>query len=90
MDGPLFIFWQQVGSKIKGPAAGPGDDAAIAISIVQRNIIGFQPMVHQRTAEGFIGPGKQIMLPGRCLPLQVKYLRPWRRSSGEHPAHSSE
>jgi putative transposase len=29
------------------------------------------------------------MLPGRCLPGQVKYLRPWRSSSGGHPAHSS-
>jgi putative transposase len=36
------------------------------------------------------------MLPGRSLPKQVKYLRPWprsrrqpRSSSGGHPAHSS-
>ncbi len=29
------------------------------------------------------------MLPGRCLPWQVKYLRPWRSSSGGHPAQSS-
>jgi putative transposase len=29
------------------------------------------------------------MLPGRCLPQQVKYLRPWRSSSGGHPARSS-
>jgi putative transposase len=33
------------------------------------------------------------LLPGRCLPQQVKYLRPWprhrRRSSGGHPARSS-
>jgi putative transposase len=29
------------------------------------------------------------MLPDRCLPQQVKYLRPWRSSSGGHPAHSS-
>jgi putative transposase len=34
-----------------------------------------------------------VMLPGRSLPQQVKYLRPWpghpRSSSGGHPAHSS-
>jgi putative transposase len=34
-----------------------------------------------------------VMLPGRSLPVQVKYLRPWprqpRRSSGGHPARSS-
>src|SRR5262249_9211624 len=29
------------------------------------------------------------MLPGRLLPQQVKYLRPWRSSSGGHPAGSS-
>jgi putative transposase len=29
------------------------------------------------------------MLPGRPLPQQVKYLRPWRSSSGGHPARSS-
>ena len=29
------------------------------------------------------------MLPGRALPQQVKYLRPWRSSSGGHPARSS-
>jgi putative transposase len=33
------------------------------------------------------------MLPGRSLPQQVKYLRPWprqpRSSSGGHPARSS-
>ncbi len=33
------------------------------------------------------------LLPGRCLPQQVKYLRPWpghpRSSSGGHPARSS-
>jgi putative transposase len=29
------------------------------------------------------------MLPGRCLPVQVKYLRPWRSSSGGHPARRS-
>jgi putative transposase len=29
------------------------------------------------------------MLPGRSLPQQVRYLRPWRRSSGGHPARSS-
>jgi len=29
------------------------------------------------------------LLPGRSLPQQVKYLRPWRSSSGGHPAHSS-
>jgi putative transposase len=33
------------------------------------------------------------MLPGRCLPQQVKYLRPWprqpRSSSGGHPARRS-
>jgi putative transposase len=29
------------------------------------------------------------MLPGRALPSQVKYLRPWRSSSGGHPARSS-
>jgi putative transposase len=29
------------------------------------------------------------MLPGRALPRQVKYLRPWRSSSGGHPARSS-
>ncbi|MFI5272074.1 MAG: RNA-guided endonuclease InsQ/TnpB family protein [Ktedonobacterales bacterium] len=29
------------------------------------------------------------MLPGRSLPQQVKYLRPWRSSSGGHPACSS-
>jgi putative transposase len=29
------------------------------------------------------------MLPGRSLPRQVKYLRPWRSSSGGHPARSS-
>src|SRR5258705_10526476 len=29
------------------------------------------------------------MLPGRTLPQQVKYLRPWRSSSGGHPACSS-
>jgi putative transposase len=29
------------------------------------------------------------MLPGRTLPQQVKYLRPWRSSSGGHPAGSS-
>jgi putative transposase len=33
------------------------------------------------------------MLPGRCLPPQVTYLRPWprqpRSSSGGHPARSS-
>ena len=33
------------------------------------------------------------MLPGRFLPEQVKYLRPWprqpRSSSGGHPARSS-
>jgi putative transposase len=30
-----------------------------------------------------------VMLPGRCLPQQVTYLRPWRSSSGGHPARSS-
>jgi len=30
-----------------------------------------------------------VMLPGRSLPQQVKYLRPWRSSSGGHPARSS-
>ena len=34
-----------------------------------------------------------VMLPGRSLPQQVKYLRPWpghpRSSSGGHPAYSS-
>ncbi|HKV83021.1 MAG TPA: transposase [Ktedonobacterales bacterium] len=35
-----------------------------------------------------------VMLPGRSLPQQVKYLRPWprrqpRSSSGGHPAHRS-
>jgi putative transposase len=30
-----------------------------------------------------------VMLPGRALPQQVKYLRPWRSSSGGHPARSS-
>jgi putative transposase len=34
-----------------------------------------------------------VMLPGRSLPVQVKYLRPWlrhpRSSSGGHPASSS-
>ena len=29
------------------------------------------------------------LLPGRSLPRQVKYLRPWRSSSGGHPARSS-
>jgi putative transposase len=29
------------------------------------------------------------MLPGRSLPQQAKYLRPWRSSSGGHPARSS-
>ncbi len=29
------------------------------------------------------------MLPGRSLPQQVTYLRPWRSSSGGHPARSS-
>ncbi|MGH2517395.1 MAG: RNA-guided endonuclease InsQ/TnpB family protein [Ktedonobacterales bacterium] len=29
------------------------------------------------------------MLPGRTLPQQVKYLRPWRSSSGGHTARSS-
>jgi putative transposase len=29
------------------------------------------------------------MLPGRSLPQQLKYLRPWRSSSGGHPACSS-
>jgi putative transposase len=29
------------------------------------------------------------MLPGRALPQQVKYLRPWRSSSSGHPARSS-
>jgi putative transposase len=29
------------------------------------------------------------MLPGRSLPQQAKYLRPWRSSSGGHPACSS-
>lgn len=29
------------------------------------------------------------MLPGRSLPRQVKYLRPWRSSSGGHPARGS-
>jgi len=29
------------------------------------------------------------LLPGRSLPQQVKYLRPWRSSSGGHPARSS-
>jgi putative transposase len=29
------------------------------------------------------------MLPGRTLPQQVKYLRPWRSSSGGHPARRS-
>jgi putative transposase len=29
------------------------------------------------------------MLPDRSLPTQVKYLRPWRSSSGGHPARSS-
>ncbi|HEY7092157.1 MAG TPA: transposase [Ktedonobacterales bacterium] len=29
------------------------------------------------------------MLPGRILPQQVKYLRPWRSSLGGHPASSS-
>jgi putative transposase len=29
------------------------------------------------------------MLPGRSLPQQVRYLRPWRSSSGGHPACSS-
>lgn len=29
------------------------------------------------------------MLPDRSLPRQVKYLRPWRSSSGGHPARSS-
>lgn len=29
------------------------------------------------------------MLPGRALPSQVRYLRPWRSSSGGHPARSS-
>jgi putative transposase len=29
------------------------------------------------------------MLPGRSLPRQVTYLRPWRSSSGGHPARSS-
>ncbi len=29
------------------------------------------------------------LLPGRALPMQVKYLRPWRSSSGGHPARSS-
>ena len=30
-----------------------------------------------------------VMLPDRSLPRQVKYLRPWRSSSGGHPARSS-
>ena len=30
-----------------------------------------------------------VMLPGRSLPQQVKYLRPWRSSSRGHPARSS-
>jgi transposase len=30
-----------------------------------------------------------VMLPGRRLPTQVKYLRPWRSRSGGHPAGSS-
>ncbi len=30
-----------------------------------------------------------VMFPGRSLPTQVKYLRPWRSSSGGHPARSS-
>jgi len=29
------------------------------------------------------------MLPGRAVPQHIKYLRPWRSSSGGHPAHSS-
>jgi putative transposase len=29
------------------------------------------------------------MLPGRALPKHIKYLRPWRSSSGGHPARSS-
>jgi len=30
-----------------------------------------------------------VMLPGRSLPQQVKYLHPWCSSSGGHPARSS-
>ena len=40
-----------------------------------------------RTAEALGVHG--VMLPGRSLPQQVKYLRPWRSSSGGHPARSS-
>jgi len=29
------------------------------------------------------------MLPGRAVPQHIKYLRPWRSSSGGHPARSS-
>jgi putative transposase len=29
------------------------------------------------------------MLPGRALPQHLKYLRPWRSSSGGHPARRS-
>ncbi|HEV2456755.1 MAG TPA: DUF1206 domain-containing protein, partial [Ktedonobacterales bacterium] len=47
-------------------------------------------------AVNILALGQQgAMLPGRSLPLQVKYLRPWRlarhprSSSGGHPARSS-
>jgi putative transposase len=48
-------------------------------------------------AVNILALGQQgAMLPGRCLPQQVKYLRPWprqrsqgRSSSGGHPARSS-
>ncbi len=29
------------------------------------------------------------MLPGRAVPQHIKYLRPWRSSSGGHPARRS-
>jgi putative transposase len=29
------------------------------------------------------------MLPGRIPPQEIRYLRPWRSSSGGHPARSS-
>jgi putative transposase len=32
---------------------------------------------------------QKAMLPGRALPERIKYLRPWRSSSGGHPARSS-